>query len=290
MDYTDWLILHTLSTEKNITSTAEKLFITQPALTYRIKNLEKELHSPLLIRSHSGVYFTGQGLIATQYADEMLERYNELHNVISSMDHEVSGSVNVAVSPIIARYKMPDLLYQFQQQYPLVNIYMKTTISSSAINMLLKNVVQVAIIRGDYKLNLKTHLLSKEPITLISKNPVKLEELPNLPYIVYETDSPLEKDIINWWRESFDKPPKTIMHVNDSFTCRQLVAQGLGFSILPDIGPKHSYGFNLFIQPLKNKKGRTLIRSTSMVYKEQISKVKAVDAFIKFIIANMKKR
>ena len=56
MDLMDWQIIQTLAKEKNITVTAEKLFISQPALTYRIKRMEDELKIKLLVRTSKGVF------------------------------------------------------------------------------------------------------------------------------------------------------------------------------------------------------------------------------------------
>lgn len=283
MDYTDWIILQTLAKEKNITSTAEKLFITQPALTYRIKKIEDELKGKLLVRTSKGVFFTSSGLLAAEYANNMLKGYEALQNSIASLNHVVSGDIDVAVSPAFVRHKMIPILLKFREVYPEVNIHLNSTLSTRSINMLMNDTVHIAIYRGNYNVNFETHLLCEEPITLIYKNKPDLASLPSLPYIMYITDVSLEREIINWWREHYIAPPKTIMYINDSLTCREMVANGLGFSILPGIEDEDKKFASAFQHmDLKNKDGTPLMRPTWLAYKAPIKKIRAAQVFIDF--------
>ena len=283
MDFMDWQIIQTLAKEKNITVAAEKLFITQPALTYRIKRMEDELKIKLLVRTSKGVFFTGPGLLVVHYANEMLKQYSSLRNEISSVDEIVRGDVDVAVSPAFVRHKMVPILAKFREEYPNVNVHIKATLSTKAIEMLMEESVQIAIYRGNYNVNFETCLLCEEPITLIYKNKLDLENLASLPYIMYTTDINLEREIINWWRENYNTPPKTIMHINDSLTCREMVANGLGFSILPGIEYEDENAASAFRHiNLKNKDGKLLIRPTWLAYKKPIGKIKAAKVFIDF--------
>lgn len=281
MDYTDWVILNTLAKEKKITSTAEKLFITQPALTYRIKMLEQEFRTPLLVRTSKGIEFTSEGSIVCNYAEEMLKQYNDVRNVVSSMDNEVRGMVSVAVSPAFIRELIPDMLCKFRKKYPLVSIYLKSDLSSVCIDKLMKDDVHVAIIRGNYNLRCNANLLNVRPITLVAKEKLNLKDLPALPYIMYETDESLERDIFTWWYDNYESPPNVIMHINDSQACREMVARNLGFSILPAANKKENYNF-YEIGLLKND-GSYLERASWIIYKDYAKKISATRVFIDFV-------
>ncbi|PWM78589.1 MAG: hypothetical protein DBY32_03650 [Phascolarctobacterium sp.] len=281
MDYTDWVILKTLAKEKKITSTAEKLFITQPALTYRIKMLEQEFHTPLIVRTSRGIEFTSEGSIVCAYADEMLKKYNDVMNVVSSMDEEIRGVVSVAVSPAFIREMIPDILCEFRKKYPLISIYLKTDLSSICIDKLMKDEVQVAIIRGNYNLRCNSHLLNVRPITLVAKEKINLKDLPKLPYIMYETDESLERDVFTWWYDNYDTPPNIIMHINDSSACREMVKRNLGFSILPATNNKENYDF--YEIGLLKKDGSYLERASWIIYKDYTKKINATKVFIDFV-------
>lgn len=61
MNNTDWKILIYLREERSINKVAKRLFMTQPSLTYRLSQMEKEIGCPLFIRTNKGVHFTDAG-------------------------------------------------------------------------------------------------------------------------------------------------------------------------------------------------------------------------------------
>ena len=86
MDEKDWRILKTIAEEKNITKAAARLFISQPALTYRVKKIEEEFGARVFSRVPSGVVFTQQGEFLLGYADEMLLRLDAVKDQIKNME------------------------------------------------------------------------------------------------------------------------------------------------------------------------------------------------------------
>ena len=61
MDEREWQTFVTVVSEGNITKAAEKLFLSQPALSYRLRHMEEALGSPLLLRTNEGIALTPQG-------------------------------------------------------------------------------------------------------------------------------------------------------------------------------------------------------------------------------------
>ena len=72
MDERDWKIISLLYKHKNITKTANELYISQPALTGRIKQIEQDLGVPILNRSNRGVEFTPHGVFVAEFANHLL--------------------------------------------------------------------------------------------------------------------------------------------------------------------------------------------------------------------------
>lgn len=281
MDFTDYVVLETLEKDLNITTAAERLYITQPALTYRIKSMEKELETDLLIRTPKGVVFTSEGHLAVQFAKETLKRYRQLKEDISSMREEVKGFVNVFASPVLVKYGLPELLNSFTSRYPNISIYIKSDMSSKAHDKIMNDEVHVALIRGKRINQFKSYCLAVDPIILISKKKVKLKDLPHIPYIKYTTDATLEREIKHWWFEHFNTPPKTVMQINNTFAVRELVSRGLGFSILPGVADLHEGDYKA--TNLVDKNNKELTRESLLVYKEHTEKIRAAKAFIDFV-------
>lgn len=281
MDDKDWVILKTIAEEKNITKSAERLYITQPALTYRLKNLEKEFGAKLLTRSPSGVHLTHQGEFLFTYAKEMLLKLQETKERIKNMENKVQGTLRLGVSAIFAYYNLPPILKSFMEQYPNVEIALKTGLSAKIHRMLQKEEVSIAIIRGDYLWSEEKSLLREEPICLVSHEPIEMRDLPHKPQVSYMTDSSLKPLVDEWWRDSFDRPALITMDVDSMDTCRQMVIHGLGWAILPETGlGKHN---ELYKRNLTWRNGNPLTRRTWIMYQTSSIELSAVRAFVEFI-------
>ena len=85
MDDKDYELLILLSKTNNITHTAEQLYISQSTLSKRIRSIEKELSTELLIRSRQGVHFTPAGEVALKHAQAIMEHKEQMTRDIDSL-------------------------------------------------------------------------------------------------------------------------------------------------------------------------------------------------------------
>ncbi|MFC7391714.1 LysR family transcriptional regulator [Scopulibacillus cellulosilyticus] len=280
MNDKDWVLLTILNEERNITKTAERLYISQPALSYRIQQLESYFQSQLFIRNRSGLHLTPQGEIAVQYAQNMVKQLEETKEKLQSMEVKVKGTLKLGVSSIIARYMLPEMLQDFLNEYPEVDINVITGFSSEIEQILVEGDIHIAIMRGERHWHEKKWLLSNEPILAASKEPLEIENLPALARIYYKTDSSLKALVDSWWKESFQEPPKITMAVDNLETCKEMVKKGLGYAILPGTCLKNER--ELFTYPLYNKQGRPVERQTWVYCWDSSMKFAAVAAFFDF--------
>ncbi|AJQ29853.1 LysR family transcriptional regulator [Pelosinus fermentans] len=281
MDNKDWLMLRTISEEKNITKAAERLYISQPALSYRLKNLEKEFGAKIVLRNTTGVVFTHQGEYLLNYALKMLTQLTSAKEHIQNMENKIQGTLRIGTSAIFAHYELPEILKGFLESYPDVDISLKTGLSSRINKMLQKDEFAVAILRGDPFWPEEKHMLQEEHICLTSRNVIKFHDLPHLPRINYGTDSSLREMLENWWLEIFPCPPNITMEVDSMDTCRQMVLHGLGWAILPFIGLKEHD--SLYTQELHWRDGTPVLRRTWMLYRNSSLELSAVHAFVNYI-------
>lgn len=281
MDDKDWLILKTIAEEKNITKAADRLYISQPALTYRLRNLEKEFAAKLVSRHPSGVILTPQGESVLSYAQEMLLQLRKAKERVQNMENKVQGTLRLGTSSVFAHYLLPPILKTFLEKYPDVEVSLTTGLSRRINRMLQKEEISVAIIRGDYHWVEQKVLLGDEPLCLVSSHPIEFKDLPCLPQVSYLTDSSLEPMIQEWWRESFSEPPHIPMKVDNMDTCRQMVLHGLGWAILPAIGLRQQGA--PFTQELYWRNGEPLRRRTWMIYPTAALELSAVAAFTEYM-------
>lgn len=281
MDERDWLILKLLHEKKNITKTAQSLYISQPSLSKRIKQIEKEFKTTIILRGTKGVHFTPQGEFLAKCAEEMLVRMRQIKEEVANMDQEVTGTLRIGVSNFITMHKLPRLLERFREKYPRVEFKVITGWSRDVFQMVYNQEVHVGIVRGEYQWSNAKHLLFSENICVISKDEVELSDLPSLPRIEYDTDTLLRGLIDNWWSGTFTQPPLIGMEVDKAETCKEMVLHGLGYGILPSI--LVSKNPELFKINIEDKNGNPIIRNTWMFYHEQSMEMKFIHSFVEFV-------
>ncbi|KAA3655166.1 MAG: LysR family transcriptional regulator [Proteobacteria bacterium] len=104
----------------SFTRAAERLFMTQPAVTFQIKQLEEHFNTRLLERGHGYATLTPAGEIVHNYAERILALNEEMEARVSELTDELAGTLNIGTSTTIAAYWLPKILEGFKRQYPRV--------------------------------------------------------------------------------------------------------------------------------------------------------------------------
>ena len=112
----DWLILRKLYEKRSISKAAEDLYVTQSALTKRVKTIEQEWGVEVVKRSSQGVTFTEDGRYLVKKAGIMLDFLGEIREHFSER-HGVKELVRVGVPNSFARLHMPKLLKGYVDAY-----------------------------------------------------------------------------------------------------------------------------------------------------------------------------
>ena len=119
MDEKDWLILKVLSEKLSITQAAQALFMSQPALSSRINQMESRFRTRIVIRSKKGVEFTPQGDILVKYAHSFLQQMRSAEDSISDLSTNPGGILRIASTPFFSRHLLPTMLLKFHEKHPL---------------------------------------------------------------------------------------------------------------------------------------------------------------------------
>ncbi len=94
--------------------------MTQPAVTFQIKQLEEHYNTRLFDRGHGKVVLTPAGELVFAYAERILDLSEELESRVSELTDELTGVLNIGISTTIAAHWMPELLNSFKLRYPFV--------------------------------------------------------------------------------------------------------------------------------------------------------------------------
>ncbi len=113
-------VFHAVAKHGSFTRAAEHLFMTQPAVTFQIKQLEEHFDTRLLDRGHGKISMTPAGELVLAYAEKILGLSEELESRVSELTDELAWTLNISASTTIAAYWLPKLLEGFKRRYPRV--------------------------------------------------------------------------------------------------------------------------------------------------------------------------
>ena len=276
----DFEILEVLNKTKNITHAADLLYINQSALSKRIIAIEEELGVTLMVRSRQGIHFTPEGEKVLYYSQEAKKLLELMREDLKDDNKVISGTLRAGISINYSQYNLPQILSEYKKKFPNVTTHITTEYSRNLFFKITNGEVDIAIVRGEFPWNENKILLEEENICLIYNNQDIDKDLSELQYIGRKTDTTFEREIAQWLRENDLKIKKEGIYVDNINTCVEMVNQGLGWAIVPEICLK---SFKGQIKPLVFKNGQAFTRSTYLLYSNSVAKLPQVREFIKII-------
>lgn len=282
-------LLSILAQEMNMRKAAERLFVSQPALSQRLQSIEKEWGTKLFIRSQKGLSLTPAGEMVIQFANEMLAKEEKVREAITSLDSEVYGTLKIAVASIVGQNWLPQVLKKFVKKHPQAKISLVTGWSSEISKALYEDQAHIGIVRGtpDWK-GVKMHLF-EDRLNLVDTEITKPEQVleTDRPFIQFKSDSNYYQEIQEWWMRNFQSAPKRTIIVDQIETCKQMTFNGIGYAILPEI-TLNGAEENIFKIPLLNPNGVQLKRDTWLIGYESAFQLNQVQAFIEIVKEHIK--
>jgi len=280
MEDRDWIIIKVLYEYKNVTKAAQALFISQPSLTARIRQLEEELGVKMIYRGSRGIHFTPEGDYLAHCAQQMLTNIRQIKEQVINMGADIKGTLRVGASNYLSKHKIPRLLGLFKEKYPNVEFNVITTWSRDICSLLNNQDVHVGFVRSDFSWRGEKHILYEEPICIASKNAISLNDLPKLPRIDYHTDESYKMLLDSWWSNNYAQPPTIGMTVSYLDICKSMVINGLGYAIVPSNLLDDAKDIHKIY--ITDKEENLILRKTWMLYQKEIVEIKIVRIFFEF--------
>ncbi|HEB80392.1 MAG TPA: LysR family transcriptional regulator, partial [Chromatiales bacterium] len=132
-------VFHAVARLLSFTKAADALHMTQPAVTFQIRQLEEYFDTRLFDRTHNRISLTDAGQRVYEFADRIFQLYGEMENAVRKITGEVSGVLLIGASTTIAEYMLPSLLGGFKSEYPDVNIQLKVSNTEGIVSMVEDN-------------------------------------------------------------------------------------------------------------------------------------------------------
>lgn len=285
MNEKDWTLLITIFDEGNLNHAAKKLGISQPSLTYRIRELEKEFNLKIFIRGNGVVKFTKEGILLVDYAKSMSSELSQLKDQLYEINQPGIGILKISASDNFANAELPDILSVFHKLYPAI----KFNIVSVSLNHILEELshaeTHIALFRTDLNWNGPRLFLREDPICLVSKKTITFSDIPQLPRVTFILSPNAEKEDTSWWNEYFSVPPNIAISTNRLDTCIKMVKRGFGYALFPmhQQQIKNFQQQNLYVIPLYHKNGTPHHVKLFAYYREEVMDITIVKTFIEFL-------
>ncbi len=145
VNYKQLLAFVTVVDEGGFSAAAKKLFITQPAVSWQIKSIEKALDVLLIERSDRDVLLTQAGEILYRNAKIIIDQYKVLDEDIDQFKNNENGNLRIAASTIPGEYLLPSLIKKFRSEQPHINTKVYISDSKDVIDKVVSGLVCMGI-------------------------------------------------------------------------------------------------------------------------------------------------
>lgn len=172
-----------LSVARNLsfTKASQELFITQPAITKHIQELESLYKTRLFERLGNKISLTTAGELLLEHAERILDDYKQLDYEMHLLHNEYSGELRLGASTTISQYVLPPVLARFIEKFPQVSLSLFNGNSRDVENALQEHRIDLGLVEGTLRLpNLKyTSFLKDELVAVVHSHCklVKLDEI-----------------------------------------------------------------------------------------------------------------
>lgn len=225
---------------ENFTTAAEKLFITQPAVTAQVRLFEERCNLKLFKKRGRKIFLTDEGRTLYDYARRVFDYEKEIEDAIEEMRVLKRGVLRLGTSKTYARYFMPFLMTGFHDAYPMIKIHLDEGSSLDMTLSLLDFRNEVAVIaKATEHPDVSFIPFSQEELVFIlapehpltAKKTVTIKALASEPIIMKETGSGTRK-LVDTLFEERGVSPSILMETSNTEFIKQLVQRGDGVSFV----------------------------------------------------------
>lgn len=289
-------VFHAVARQLSFTKAAEVLFMTQPAVTFQIKQLEEHFNTRLFDRGHGRISLTPAGELVLAYAEKILGLSGEMDVRLAEMTGEVGGSLLVGASTTIAEFLLPRIMGEFKSKYPNVRPRLIVANSESIETRVAEHTIDIGFIESpSHQPNLQTEVCCEDELQVICNPKFPLARLKEIapqhladhPFVSREPGSGTREFTEVYLRKhgiDIDHM-MPVMELGSPVALLEVVETGLGYAIASRTSVMKSLRLGDLVSiPLKPR----LTRKLSMVYPKEKFRSRLVTAFVDFATEKLK--
>lgn len=137
---------YTVAVEESVSKAAERLHISQPAVSQNIKTFENEIGFQLFVRTNKGVKLTNEGLEVFNYCKNIFRQVDSLNQTLQDLSTLEAGILNIGASDTICKYYLIDILKKFEEMYPKIRYRVTNCTTNESLTLLKQHDVDIAFV------------------------------------------------------------------------------------------------------------------------------------------------
>lgn len=224
----------------NLTRAADRLYLTQSALSHQLKEIEGYFDTQLFIRDKKQMMLTPAGEVVLQAAETILQAVADSKAKVRSLTDKDSGMVRLCTQCYTSYYWLAGFLKEFQRHYPKVEIKVELeAVTQAADEYLANNKIDVAITEGNENPRFAyTPLFGDEFVAIVPPDHpwagrpwVEIEEFAEQNYIMYNIP---DEESTNFQMLFKHRRPPRVYKITLTEAILEMVKAGLGVAVLPN--------------------------------------------------------
>jgi DNA-binding transcriptional LysR family regulator len=226
--------------QRSVSRAAEELFISQPALTARLKGLERDLGTELFVRTPRGMRLTETGEAFLPYAVRALDTLVDGRMQVNALERGGAGRLLVGAAPAVSTYVLPALLKRFSQAYPRMSVSVRTGHSEEILDLVLREQVMLGLVRGLKHPDITSIPLYEDRLILVADpghpfaaaGRIRMEQIGGEQLILFDRTSSYH-DLTSALFRTAGVSPAGRMELDNIDAAKKMVEQGFGVALLP---------------------------------------------------------
>ncbi|WP_248924210.1 LysR family transcriptional regulator [Paenibacillus hamazuiensis] len=231
----------TVADEQNFTRAAEKLFISQPAISQHIQTLEHRFDVKLFDRTNKYVRLTKAGEVVYHHAKEILSRYDQMDRLIKDLKEEASGSLYIGASFTFGEYVLPHIIAGFRSSYGKIIPVISIDNTITVVKQVAEGTLDIGIIEGKsvHDNNVDVRPFAEDTVVIVgaynhplaSRKHITANQMENENWIIRERGSGT-REITDHVFRTYGIQPKSVVEYSSSQMIKESVEAGLGLTVL----------------------------------------------------------
>jgi DNA-binding transcriptional LysR family regulator len=283
-----FLVFHEVAKFRSFSRAAEELFVSQPAVSKQIKELEQKIGMGLIRRGRGGFDLTEAGEMLFKHTHKICNHLLEIGSVLDNLKKDHHGVLKIGTTESYSKCLMPKLLSGFQTSHPSIKITLEVGNSEEIEKSLLNyknDLGLIGLVKASSRFE-SVPFLKEELFLIVSPNhllgkrkSVSLKEIERHPFIIRAKGSTTRRILFQAFEE-FNIHPSLLIEAGSSEFIKEWVAEGKGVSIIVKrLGEDEEKRGMIKVIPLQEK----LYLEVAVLYLREERANPAINDFIRYM-------